>query len=96
MESIANHQLASYTFDLQKKIPYESLSDSDRGKYWDDGVHLLEAGYDWMGDHIADALLDIMSKDTQGGWLEQRLDEEMGDPRLLDQGYIVIRKKDLD
>lgn len=49
-----------------------------------------------MGDHIADALLEIMSKDTQGGWLEQRLDEEMGDPRLLDQGYIVIRKKDLD
>lgn len=28
-------------------------------KYWDDGLHLSEEGYNWMGGHIADAFIPL-------------------------------------
>lgn len=84
----------------------------DRAKYWDpDGVHLQAAGYDLMGEKIGDALVRILRlAEAQGTDISsivsdarQRraiegliFEEEMGDPRLLSQGYIIVRKKDLD
>ncbi|KAI1276161.1 GDSL-like Lipase/Acylhydrolase [Xylaria sp. FL0933] len=101
-----------YHFDLFKEIPYHSMPPEDRAKYWDpDGVHLQTAGYDLMGEKIGDALVRILrlaeAQDTgissivldpkQRRQIEDLIcEEEMGDPRLLSQGYIVVRKKDLD
>lgn len=99
----------SYAFDLHSKIPYHSLSERDRERYWDDGLHLRDEGYDWMGNHIADALIDILwsegtfeeppnSKPSEVLVLEDELqfDEEDGNPRNINEGYVVVRKKDLD
>ncbi|KAL5615350.1 hypothetical protein BROUX41_005398 [Berkeleyomyces rouxiae] len=49
-----------HAFDLHSKIPYHSLDDQSRELYWDDGVHLTEDGYDWMGGFIADELIRII------------------------------------
>ena len=84
----------------------------DRAKYWNpDGVHLTKAGYDHMGEMIGNALVRILRlAEAQGDEIssvvsdaKQRkaieeliFEEEMGDHRLLSQGYIVVRKKDLD
>ncbi|KAL4730120.1 hypothetical protein ACLX1H_002150 [Fusarium chlamydosporum] len=94
----------NYAFDLNSKIPYHSLSEQDRDRYWDDDVHMQGEGYDWMGNHIADALIDILWSE---GTFEQpsdmieveeefAFDEEDGNPRNINEGYIVVRKKDLD
>lgn len=88
------------------------MAPQDRGKYWDpDGVHLQAAGYDLMGEKIGDALVRILrlaeaqSTDISSIVSDARqrkaiqdliFEEEMGNPRLLSQGYIVVRKKDLD
>ena len=106
---------SSCSLDLKGKIPYHSLSDQDRNRYWDDGVHLKADGYDWMGDHIADKLIPIIREEQ----LQQRqpeqpapkaqskpkkvraledytvLEEEGGSHSNLNEGYVVIRKKDL-
>jgi hypothetical protein len=76
--------------------------------YWDDGLHLTEEGYDWMGGHIAKALIRLM-KSEEGtplvrrshgvagkNWDDGNFDEENGNPKELSQGYVVVRKKDLD
>ncbi|KAI2606552.1 SGNH hydrolase [Hypoxylon sp. NC1633] len=101
-----------FYFDLNTALPYHDMPPADRPKYWNmDGVHLTADGYDLMGEKIADELIRIMklaeAQDTDIGSLvtdaRQRraieqliLEEEMGDPRLLSQGYIVVRKTDLD
>ncbi|KAI0117742.1 GDSL-like Lipase/Acylhydrolase [Nemania sp. FL0031] len=99
-------------FDLFKELPYHDMTPEDRAKYWNpDGVHLSAAGYDLMGEKIGDALVRILRlAEAQGTDISsvvsdarQRkaiesliFEEEMGDPRLLSQGYIIVRKKDLD
>jgi len=55
----------SFPFDLKSAIPYHSLSDAERRKYWNDGIHLTPAGYDWMGGHIANALIDILKREPE-------------------------------
>ncbi|KAI1432616.1 SGNH hydrolase-type esterase domain-containing protein [Xylaria sp. CBS 124048] len=101
-----------YHFDLCKAVPYHSMLPEDRGRYWHpDGVHLQTAGYDLMGDRIGEGLVRILRlAEAQGTDISsvvsdrrQRqaiedliLEEEVGDPRLLSQGYIVVRKRDLD
>ncbi|KAI1119651.1 GDSL-like Lipase/Acylhydrolase [Nemania sp. NC0429] len=101
-----------FHFDLSKELPYHNMPPQDRGKYWDpDGVHLQAAGYDLMGEKIGDALVRILrlaeaqSTDISSVVSDARqrkaiedliFEEEMGNPRLLSQGYIVVRKKDLD
>ncbi|KAI0402032.1 GDSL-like Lipase/Acylhydrolase [Xylaria palmicola] len=101
-----------FCFDLFKEFPYHALSPEDRSKYWaTDRVHLTEAGYDLLGEKIADGLVRILRlAEAQGTDISsvvsdarQRkaiedliFEEEMGDSRLLSQGYIVVRKKDLD
>lgn len=85
---------------------------ADREKYWDpDGLHLTEDGYDLMGEKIAEGLIKILhlqeAQTTEISSLftdarQRRLiedmifDEEAGDPKRLNQGYIIVRKKDLD
>lgn len=101
----------SHTFDLKSKIPFHSLSDEDKVKYWDDGLHLTNEGYDWMGDQIADALIPLVKQDRRISlkksiitpvipprvWGDDiPLEEEIGDPRDINSGYVVVRKKDLD
>ncbi|PHH51080.1 hypothetical protein CFIMG_004318RA [Ceratocystis fimbriata CBS 114723] len=49
-----------YAFDLHTRIPYHSLDDQSRELYWNDGLHLTEDGYDWMGGFIADELIRIL------------------------------------
>ncbi|KAI1371690.1 SGNH hydrolase [Hypoxylon crocopeplum] len=101
-----------FYFDLNKAVPYHDMVPSDRPKYWNmDGVHLTAEGYNLMGEKIAEELIRIIklaeAQDThissifadakQKRAIEQLiLEEERGDPRLLSQGYIVVRKKDLD
>jgi hypothetical protein len=88
------------------------MSRPDQVKYWNpDGVHLTADGYDLMGELIGKGLIKIMrlaeaqgtdissvvSNERQRKAIEELIfEEEMGDPRLLSQGYIVVRKKDLD
>lgn len=102
----------SFYFDLYNAIPYHNMEPSDRPIYWNaDGVHFTAAGYDLMGEKIAEELIRIMklaeAQDTdimsiasdprQRRAIESMIfEEERGDPRLLSQGYIVVRKKDLD
>ncbi|KAG5926826.1 hypothetical protein E4U42_002932 [Claviceps africana] len=111
-ELIRNHKQRNfYTFDLYSKIPYHSLSEQDRERYWDDGLHLTAQGYDWMGEHIAVGFLAAFAMSQQeraaaapgpsrrGPALtrdEGPLEEEGGDPRVLSEGYVVVRRKDLD
>jgi hypothetical protein len=107
-----NNPLRSHTFDLFEALPYYKMDHRDREKYWDmDGVHLTEDGYDLMGERIADGLIKILRLEEaqatdigsiatdarQRRLIEEMIyDEEMGNPKLLSQGYIIVRKKDLD
>ncbi|KAJ3554678.1 hypothetical protein NPX13_g10551 [Xylaria arbuscula] len=101
-----------FYWDLFKEFPHHAMSPEDRTKYWNpDGVHLTAAGYDRMGELIGNALARILrlaeaqnddissvvSDAKQRKAIEELIfEEEMGDHRLLSQGYIVVRKKDLD
>jgi len=77
------------------------MSKEDRETYWDDGVHLTSDGYDLMGEKIAEHLIPIINREGIAGRKKFRDDdkvfmEEDGDPSLLDKGYIIVRRKDLD
>ncbi|KAI0206254.1 GDSL-like Lipase/Acylhydrolase [Astrocystis sublimbata] len=101
-----------FHFDLFKELPYHDMAPEDRGRYWDmDGLHLQAAGYDVMGEKIGDGLVRILrlaeaqgtdissiaSDARQRKAIEDLIyEEERGDPKLLSQGYIIVRKKDLD
>ncbi|CAJ2512830.1 Uu.00g009490.m01.CDS01 [Anthostomella pinea] len=101
-----------FHFDLFNAIPYHSMPAGDRPTYWEmDGVHLTAAGYDLMGEKIAEALVRILrlaeAQDTEISEIvtdpRQRraiedliVEEERGDHKLLSQGYIIVRKRDLD
>ncbi|KAH8676201.1 SGNH hydrolase-type esterase domain-containing protein [Xylariales sp. PMI_506] len=101
-----------HTFDLFKALPYHGMSPAEREWNWDmDGLHLTEIGYDLMGSKIAGGLIKILHleeaqmtdissviNDARQKKLVEELifEEEIGDPKLLSQGYIVVRKRDLD
>lgn len=88
------------------------MDPKERGIIWEyDGLHLRAAGYDRMGELIAEALLKIIQLEEaqnteissivtdarQRRMIEDMIfEEERGDPKLLSQGYIVVRKADLD
>lgn len=94
--------------DLKPKIPYHAMSEQDRKRCWDDGLHLRKDGYDLMGDSIADGLIPLLVPESAGppkpvgkaqdGFGDDGvvLQEEEGNPRKINQGYIIVRKKDLD
>ena len=46
--------------DFEKLIPYGAMSDEDRSKYWDDGLHLKPAGYNRLAEIIWDVLKPIL------------------------------------
>ncbi|KAI1339348.1 SGNH hydrolase-type esterase domain-containing protein [Xylariaceae sp. FL0016] len=51
-----------YKFDLFEALPYHSMEEADRARYWDeDGVHLTADGYDLMGEKVAEALIQIIN-----------------------------------
>ena len=69
------------------------------------------AGYDLFGARVAESLApvirlaeaqdtdisDIVTDARQRRAIEDLIvEEERGDPRLLSQGYIVVRRRDLD
>lgn len=63
---ILKHEEDGYhVADLCSAIPYESMDEARRKKIWDDGLHFKEAGYDMMGDVIADRLLEILQPNPQ-------------------------------
>jgi hypothetical protein len=101
----------SYHLDIFPKIPYHSLSEEDQERLWDDGLHMAPAGYDLVGNLVADKLLDMTSVrdlllvtrsprhsvDSAATASDKRVfEEEGGNPRHISQGYVVVRKKELD
>ncbi|TLS24576.1 hypothetical protein PpBr36_08817 [Pyricularia pennisetigena] len=109
-----------YVHDHHAAVPYWSLSQEERDKYWDDDVHLTADGYDLMGKMIAARLVDILlgeemeaKNKTSSGERPSAssrsrpgvkafkgdgvvFEEEAGDSSKLRQGYVVVRRTDLD
>ncbi|KAL8680839.1 MAG: hypothetical protein Q9186_003017 [Xanthomendoza sp. 1 TL-2023] len=58
---ITNHQQEHYfVADVFSRIPYADMPKNMREKVWDDGLHFKPAGYDMLGDAVADRLLEIL------------------------------------
>ncbi|KAK1636653.1 GDSL-like Lipase/Acylhydrolase [Colletotrichum phormii] len=105
---IISHQSPNYhAFDLNPRIPYHALTERECKRYWDDGLHLTPAGYDWMGAHIAEALRDFVELERNPQSKRARrarrnaeeqisFDEEDGDPHSLSEGYVFVRMRDLN
>ncbi|KAI6644944.1 hypothetical protein MCOR14_000655 [Pyricularia oryzae] len=54
---------SSYVHDHHAAVPYWSLSQEERDKYWDDHIHLTADGYNLMGKMIAARLVDILCEE---------------------------------
>ena len=104
---LTSSQTRSHTFDLHDAVPYFSMSEADRERYWDDAVHFTPDGYDLIGQKVGQALVSMLVKDKAIASPPRRrlrkfkdddnkFVEEVGDPSDLTQGYIVVRRKDLD
>ncbi|RDA83033.1 hypothetical protein CP532_6886 [Ophiocordyceps camponoti-leonardi (nom. inval.)] len=99
---LAHRQKNFFALDLFSKIPYHSLQEADRERFWDDGLHLTPDGYDWMGGHVADGLLRILKPSEPSRARRLTSDdnrvfvEEDGSPDEISRGYVVVRRKDLD
>ncbi|KAK4034061.1 SGNH hydrolase-type esterase domain-containing protein [Parachaetomium inaequale] len=97
-----------HVFDLNKAVPYWSMTETDRAKYWDDHLHFTPDGYDLIGNKVGMALVSLLAtekaNDPQRPQKRRRLfrgddkpfDEEAGDPAAIDQGYVVVRRVDLE
>ena len=104
--SLTTNPFPSHVFDLDTAIPYFASSSSDRNKYWDDAVHFSVEGYNLIGNKVGMSLVKILEEDrprpvhTRKRRVFRDDDkvfmEEDGDPTTLDQGYVVVRRKDLD
>jgi len=84
------------------------MSETDRKKYWDDHIHFTPDGYDLIGNKVGVALVSILAKEKalspqrpqkrrrlfKGD--EKKYEEEDGDPSAIDQGYVVVRRVDLE
>ncbi|TEA16488.1 hypothetical protein C8034_v001283 [Colletotrichum sidae] len=101
------NQNHSRAFDLAARIPFHDLNERERRRYWDDGVHLTPAGYDWMGGFVAEALGNYVELERNPHSRRSRrtkrstdeavsFEEESGDPRDLRAGYVFVRLRDLD
>lgn len=55
-----------HSFDFKSAFAYWDLSAADQKRFWDDKVHLSPAGYDRMGELIADSLAEILRKEDDG------------------------------
>lgn len=90
-------------FDLHAAVPYHALSEADRKRYWSDHLHFTPDGYDLMGNKVGIALVSILAADLRPAKRRRmfkddgkRFEEEAGDPTAIDQGYVVVRRADLD
>jgi hypothetical protein len=86
------------------------MSSSDRDKYWDDSIHFSVEGYNLIGNKVGMNIVKVMEEDhpkapPPATPVKKRrvfrddnkaFTEEDGDPTTLDQGYVVVRRKDLD
>ncbi|KAL9597448.1 MAG: hypothetical protein Q9219_005140 [cf. Caloplaca sp. 3 TL-2023] len=62
-ELIKNHEAKNlFVADVCDKVPYAVMDDALRKKVWDDGLHFKPAGYDLLGDAIADRMLEILQR----------------------------------
>ena len=98
----------SHVFDLNAVIPYFAMSEGDRERYWDDAIHFTPDGYDLLGNKVGIALVNILAKERADAMpipaKKRRVfrddnkvfEEEVGNPTEIDQGYIVVRRQDLD
>ncbi|KAL8759382.1 MAG: hypothetical protein Q9199_000817 [Rusavskia elegans] len=60
-DMVISHQDKNFfVADLFSKIPYAGMSQETRKIVWDDGLHFKPAGYDMIGDAVADRLLEII------------------------------------
>ncbi|KAH7026331.1 SGNH hydrolase-type esterase domain-containing protein [Microdochium trichocladiopsis] len=98
--------------DLHSSFPYHSLPPSRKPELWNpDGLHLTSEGYAEVGSKVADELIrlirlqeateteisSIFTDARQRRAVEDLIqEEERGDPKLLSQGYIYVRRHDLD
>ena len=99
---------ASHVFDLHEALPFFAMTEAEQERYWDDALHLTPAGYDLMGNKIGTSLVSILVKENieranrpvrprrQFRDDDKVFEEEVGSPASLDQGYVVVRRKDLD
>ena len=53
--------------DLEPLLPHLNATAEERTRLWDDGLHLTPAGYDTLGDVVADALLKAGGATPCGG-----------------------------
>ena len=53
--------------DLEPLLPHLNATAEERARLWDDGLHLTPAGYDTLGDAVADALLEAGGATPCGG-----------------------------
>lgn len=97
----------SHVFDLHAAVPYWSMSEEDRVRYWDDAIHFTPDGYDLIGQRVGIALVSLLVKERTKSDTPARqrrvyrdddlvFAEESGDPDSLNQGYVIVRRKDLD
>lgn len=97
----------SHVYDLAAAVPYYSLNDADRERYWDDSVHMTTEGYQLVGQKVGMALVSLLVKEKFKGQTPAKrkrnfpdddgmFEEEGGDPNSLTSGYIVVRRKDLE
>ncbi|KAL8713621.1 MAG: hypothetical protein Q9225_006747 [Loekoesia sp. 1 TL-2023] len=62
-ESIKNHREENYfVADVCREVPYAAMDPELRRRVWDDGLHFKRAGYDMLGDAIADRLLEVLQE----------------------------------
>lgn len=97
----------SHVYDLHAAVPYHTMSPADQQKYWDDHVHFTPKGYDLIGNKVGMALVSVLVKQRVADLPpakrrrvfkndDKMFDEETGDPQAIDQGYVVVRRIDLD
>jgi hypothetical protein len=83
------------------------MSESDQEAFWDDGVHFTPDGYNLIGKEVGMRLVKLLEKERAANPPptkkrrvfrddEKVFEEEVGDPTSLGQGYVVVRRKDLD
>jgi len=96
-----------HVFDLHAAVPFFDMSESDQTAFWDDGVHFTPDGYNLIGNKVGMGLVKLLEQERAANPppVKKRrvfrddnkvFEEEVGDPTSLDQGYVVVRRKDLD
>ena len=59
-EMILGHEQSGFfVADVGKAIPYTGMPEQEKKRIWSDGLHLTKAGYELMGDVIADEIIRV-------------------------------------